>query len=122
VRLKAEEIPHVVHSAAEPQPKDRARPDFARPTSRPAPRQGAPKRSDGGVVLMLEVQRSTGPVLVRLFRFAGLFAVSPTIEALLMAAVWAPAVRVTIETRRVGEIFRSEPGNFVPRWRDEISI
>ena len=48
--------------------------------------------SDGGVVLVLEVRRSTGPVLVRLFRFAGLFAVSPTIEALLMAAVWAPAV------------------------------
>src|SRR5215831_4948153 len=37
----------------------RARPDFARPTSRPTPRcfftpgQGAPKRSDGGVVLVL---------------------------------------------------------------------
>jgi hypothetical protein len=31
----------------------RARPDFAGPTSRPTPRQGAPKRSDGGVVLVL---------------------------------------------------------------------
>ena len=44
------------HRAAEPQPKDRARagPDFARPTSRPASCQGAPTRSDGGVVLVLE--------------------------------------------------------------------
>jgi hypothetical protein len=32
------------------------------------------------VARVLEVQRSTGPALVRLFRFAGLFAVSPTIE------------------------------------------
>ena len=47
---------------SKPQPEDRARarPDFARPTSRPKPRcfftpgQGAPKRSDGGVVLVLE--------------------------------------------------------------------
>src|SRR5215813_6492952 len=31
----------------------RARPDSARPTSRQTPRQGAPKRSDGGVVLVL---------------------------------------------------------------------
>jgi hypothetical protein len=32
---------------------NRARPDFARPTSRPALCHGAPKRSDGGVVLVL---------------------------------------------------------------------
>jgi len=32
------------------------------------------------VVRVLEVQRSTAPVLVRVFRFAGLFTVSPTIQ------------------------------------------
>jgi hypothetical protein len=32
------------------------------------------------LVLVLEVQRSTGLVLVRLFRLAGVFAVSPTIQ------------------------------------------
>src|SRR5262249_27204748 len=51
------------------------RPDSARPTSRPAPRQGAPKRSDGGlvlvVVLVLErlgqrLRTLAHPVLVRI--------------------------------------------------------
>ena len=43
----------------------RARPDFARPTSRPTPRcfftpgQGAPKSSDGGVVLVLGISSPT---------------------------------------------------------------
>jgi hypothetical protein len=38
--------------------------------------RGTARRSRKQIVLVLEAQRSTGPVLVRLFRFAGLFAVN----------------------------------------------
>ena len=56
IRLKLVEV-----SRRGPQP-NRPRPDFAGPTSRPTPRcfftpgQGAPKRSDGGVVLVLVLE------------------------------------------------------------------
>ena len=53
---KLENFSHGVHGAAEPQPN--ARPDFARlrrgqPILYFTPRPGAPKRSDGGLVLVV---------------------------------------------------------------------
>jgi len=61
----------------------RARPDFARPTSRPTPRQGAPKRSDGGVVLVLgKLSSPTEDDLV------ADFGVSRSNAPLLSASLW----------------------------------
>ena len=61
----------------------RARPDFARPTSRPTPRQGAPKRSDGGGVLVLgKLSSPTEDDLV------ADFGVSRSNAPLLSASLW----------------------------------